>query len=150
MNTINPDSVLSASKDDYQELIDLWEASVRATHHFLQEEDIAFLKPLIFEQYFDAVNLHILKNNKNNITAFIGIKDENIEMLFVHPLYRGKGLGKRLINHALDRLKAKKVSVNEQNLQAVGFYLNMGFKVISRSETDEQGNPYPLLHMGIE
>lgn len=27
---------------EYQEVVDLWEDSDRATHHFLQEEDILF------------------------------------------------------------------------------------------------------------
>ena len=38
-----------AQAADYQALIALWEASVRATHHFLQEADITTLKPLILE-----------------------------------------------------------------------------------------------------
>ena len=37
--------------------------------------------------------------------------------------------------------------VNEQNPQARGFYEHMGFTVRERSETDDQGNPYPILRM---
>ena len=40
---------------DYDELLALWEASVRSTHHFLTEENILFYKPLIREEYFPAV-----------------------------------------------------------------------------------------------
>jgi len=39
--------------------------------------------------------------------------------------------------------------VNEQNLQGVGFYLHMGFVETGRSETDDQGRPYPLLHLRL-
>lgn len=38
-----------AERGDYQVLIALWEASVRATHHFLPEEEIAPLRELILE-----------------------------------------------------------------------------------------------------
>ncbi|MEM6580355.1 MAG: GNAT family N-acetyltransferase, partial [Pseudomonadota bacterium] len=38
--------VLSVSRDRYPELIEVWEASVRATHHFLSEEYINELKSL--------------------------------------------------------------------------------------------------------
>ncbi len=31
--------------------------------------------------------------------------------------------------------------------QACGFYDHMGFKVESRSELDDQGQPYPVLHL---
>ncbi|ERK47335.1 hypothetical protein [Faecalitalea cylindroides] len=39
------------------------------------------------------------------------------------------------------------LAVNEQNPLAKEFYEHMGFIVYKRTETDEQGNPYPLLYM---
>ena len=53
-----------AQAADYQALIALWEASVRATHHFLQEADIIALKPLILEHYFAAVDLVCAKGEE--------------------------------------------------------------------------------------
>ena len=44
----------------------------------------------------------------------------------------------------------REVTVNEQNPQAVGFYQHMGFEVYKRTETDEQGGPYPLLYMRLK
>ena len=38
-------------------LLDIWEAAVRATHHFLPESDLQVIKPLLREQYFPAVRL---------------------------------------------------------------------------------------------
>ena len=34
-----------------------------------------------------------------------------------------------------------------RNEQALGFYLKYGFSVVSRSERDGTGKPYPILHM---
>ncbi len=39
--------------------------------------------------------------------------------------------------------------MNEQNEQAVGFYLKMGSEVEGRSEHDGFGKPYPLLHLRL-
>lgn len=39
---------------------------------------------------------------------------------------------------------------NEQNPGAVGFYEHMGFRTYARSERDEQGGPYTILHMRLE
>lgn len=39
--------------------------------------------------------------------------------------------------------------MNEQNPQAQGFYEHCGWHVIGRSETDEQGEPCPILHMEL-
>ena len=108
------------------------------------------LKPLIFEQYFDAVDLRCAKNDTGEIIGFIGVADKNIEMLFISPDNRGSGIGATLTKFAIRNLAATKVDVNEQNTQAVGFYEHLGFKVIGRSEKDGQGMPYPLLHMILD
>ncbi len=134
---------------DYLEVVDVWEASVRATHHFLPEADILYFKPLILNEYLKAVYLTCVKDESGRILGFMGVYEDSLEMLFLHPDARGKGIGKRLILHAINDLKVKKVDVNEQNPQAVGFYEYMGFEIISRSELDGLGKPYPILHMQL-
>lgn len=137
------------SESDYQELTDVWEASVRATHHFLKEEDIAFFRPLVLKEFLKVVQLHCIKDNKNAIQGFIGTSGEAIEMLFVNPAVFGCGIGKALIEFSIELLGCKKVDVNEDNPQAIRFYAKMGFKIKGRSETDAFGKPYPLLHMEL-
>lgn len=137
------------TKADYPALIEVWEASVRATHDFLAESDVLALKPLILEQYFDAVDLRVAKNEAGDIVGFCGVSEGNIEMLFIAPQARGQGVGVRLVSHAINTQAATKVDVNEQNEQAVGFYQHIGFSVIGRSPLDGQGKPYPLLHMAL-
>lgn len=137
-------------KIEYSEVVALWEASVRATHHFLKEEDIEFFKPLILNTYLDAVELRSIKNSKNKIVGFLGVAEGILEMLFIHPNYRGKGIGKMLLTYSIENLNVTKVDVNEQNEQAVGFYKYYGFKAIGRSELDASGKPYPILHMELK
>ena len=137
-----------ADAGDYQALIALWEASVRATHHFLQEADITALKPLILEHYFAAVDL-VCARGEEEIAGFCGVHDGNIEMLFIAPEARGSGVGRLLVAHAIQRQGARRVDVDEQNAQALGFYQHLGFEVTGRSPLDGQGKPYPLLHMAL-
>lgn len=137
-----------ASRGDYQALIALWEASVRATHHFLPEEEIATLRELILEHYFDAVTLTCARSEQG-IAGFCGVHEGNIEMLFIDPALRGGGVGRLLVADAIARLGATRVDVNEQNEPALGFYRHLGFEVVGRSALDGQGRPYPLLHMSI-
>lgn len=54
--------------------------------------------------------------------GFMGVYETTLEMLFVDNQYQGKGIGKELLNYAIQRLGINKVDVNEQNIQAVGFY----------------------------
>lgn len=135
---------------DFYEIANVWEASVRATHHFLSETDIVILRNAILKMYLpDEENLYCVRNANREIVAFIGISNENIDMLFIHPSERGKGLGKKLIYFAINKFQIKTVDVNEQNEQAVKFYKKVGFKVVSRDEVDSAGKPYPLLHMQL-
>ena len=137
-----------ATKNKYHELIQVWELSVRATHDFLSSADIEHYKFLILEQYFDQLQLYSLVEN-NRIQGFIGLDQSNIQMLFIHPHARGCGIGKALLNFAIHQHEANSVDVNEQNQQAVGFYLHMGFRQVERFEQDAAGKPYPILSMRI-
>ncbi len=134
---------------DYQEMLVVWENSVRATHDFISDEDIEFFKPIIIEQAFPAVELRCVKNSNGAIVGFLGVHEQKIEMLFILNKARGTGIGKTLLAYATKELSANKVDVNEQNPQAVDFYQHMGFKVISRSPTDDMGKPFPILHMSL-
>lgn len=84
-----------------------------------------------------------------NQTAFIGIENNRLEMLFLSPKVRGKGLGKQLLQYAVQDYGVRELTVNEQNPQAVGFYEHLGFQTYKRTEYDEEGNPYPLLYMKL-
>lgn len=139
--------IFDVDKSDYLELIELWEASVRATHDFLPEAEIEGLKPVILNEYFDAVTLKCIKNADGKIIGFIGLSADNIEMLFIHPSAQGQGGGSKLCQYAVQQKNIIKVDVNEQNPRAILFYEKMGFQSYDRSELDEQGMPYPILHM---
>ncbi|MDR2405653.1 MAG: GNAT family N-acetyltransferase [Deltaproteobacteria bacterium] len=138
--------IRKAREKDYQELIELWEASVRVTHDFLAERDLLFYKKRLPE-YFDQAFLLALQEDKRIIHGFVGTIDDSIAMLFVHPERMGMGIGTLLLGVAMLELGARKVDVNEQNLRAKKFYEKYGFRVEGRSPVDDEGLPYPLLHM---
>ncbi|VVM54714.1 putative N-acetyltransferase YjaB [Pseudomonas fluorescens] len=143
-------SVIHTPKhSDYQELTQVWEASVRATHDFLPDSYIELLKNLVLTRYLDAVMLICTKDSRQRITGFAGVAAGKIEMLFIDPAHRGQGLGKLLLRYAMEHLNADELDVNEQNPQALGFYLQQGFEIIGRTEHDGMGQPYPLLHMRL-
>ena len=132
----------------FNELANEWEASVRATHDFLPRSYIQELRELVEHRYLDAVMLVCCRDPVNKrIAGFAGVAARKVEMLFIHPDYRGHGVGKSLLMFAINELNAIELDVNEQNPQAIGFYLKQGFEVIGRSETDGLGEPYPLLHL---
>lgn len=135
-----------ADKKDYPVLIAVWESAVKATHDFLSDEDFEFYKKHI-PIYFEHVSLYKYKDDKGVVKAFLGVADNSIEMLFVDNESRGSGIGKILLDYAVNKLNARNVDVNEQNKQALDFYYHFGFKEVSRDEYDGEGKGYPILHL---
>lgn len=141
--------VCLADTADIGNLVELWERSVRATHAFLSEADIVALKPAVAEELArQDILWWVLRNDADEVLAFLGFKNDCIEGLFVDPAHRGRGAGRLLVGLAA-RLAANdlRVDVNEQNAAAVGFYEANGFAAIGRSPTDDAGRPFPILHM---
>jgi len=144
-----PIMINSASQRDYPAIIELWELYVRASHLFLPEDYLQRIKKLL-PSILEAVKLFVhLENDQKTITGFLGVTDEKIEMLFIHPDKRGQGIGTLLNKFAIEQLHTYKVDVNEQNEQAVGFYKKIGYEVVGRTEVDGLGKPFPLLQMAL-
>ncbi|NIF48164.1 acetyltransferase [Enterobacter sp. Ap-1006] len=143
-------TIRQANPADFDALVEIWEASVRATHDFLPEENIRALKPQVRELYMPQIPMLLAAGKTGEPLGFIGCHENRIEMLFVSPESRGMGVGKQLLQYAIEHLQVDEVDVNEQNPQGVGFYLHMGFARTGRSELDGEGNPFPLLHLKLK
>jgi putative acetyltransferase len=143
------EGISAVGPEDYARVVEVWEASVRATHAFVTEADIEVIRPLVREGLPQVTHLLSVRERSGRVAGFIGVEDCKVEMLFVHPAWRGQGIGRRLLSYAVTTLGASELDVNEQNPQALGFYLRMGFEVVGRSSVDSLGKPYPLLHMRV-
>ena len=141
--------VTDRTPDRINRLLEVWENSVRATHLFLTEREIRSIIEYVPQALNEVAHLIIAEDEAGCAAAFMGIENGTLEMLFISPEERGKGLGKRLLRYGIEHYSLKRLTVNEQNLQARGFYEHMGFHVDRRTELDEQGKPYPLLYMSL-
>lgn len=138
------DSVLVAT------LVALWERSVRATHAFLSDAEVMRIKDYVPQAIEGVPELVVAYDGKGEgaaPVAFMGVAEGRLEMLFVDADARGRGIGSALLAYGIERLGVSELTVNEQNPQAVAFYTRRGFVTYRRSETDEEGGPYPLFYM---
>ena len=126
-------------------LLEIWEQSVRATHLFLSDAEVKNIKAYV-PQALKSVEQLIVAETEQPI-AFMGVQNGRLEMLFLAPEERGKGIGKQMLQYGIETYGITELTVNEQNPQAVGFYEHMGFETYKRTELDEEGDPYPLLYM---
>lgn len=144
MITVNPDKTDTL----INALILLWETSVRATHHFLSEDDIRKLIPFV-RMGLSGIETLIIAYDEQKPIAFMGVDAGKIEMLFVSPYHFSKGVGGELAELAIKQYGVRYVDVNEQNPQATGFYKHIGFEVFDCTDLDGQGNPFPILKMKL-
>ncbi|HEV8446905.1 MAG TPA: GNAT family N-acetyltransferase [Gemmatimonadaceae bacterium] len=140
--------VRAAQSTDSVRMLDIWERSVRATHHFLTENDVRALAPLVAaELESDAFGWWVLEA-ADTVVGFLGVAGNAVEALFLDPAHLRHGGGRVLVEHA-QRLAhvPLRVDVNEQNAAARRFYEALGFVVVARSPTDSAGRAFPILHM---
>ncbi|MEX3022351.1 acetyltransferase [Kluyvera sp. STS39-E] len=135
-----------SQRHESEKLISIWCRAVDATHDFLSIQDRAEIEVQVREFLPDAP-LWVTVDDDDSPVAFMLLSEHHLEALFVDPDARGGGVGRQLVEHALASIPDLTTDVNAQNTQAVGFYQKMGFVVTGRSETDDHGRPYPLLHL---
>lgn len=138
--------ITELSEQHYDDILDTWEKSVSATHHFLKTEEIKFYKVCIRKYGLPRIKLYGTYKQKQ-LCGFIGLSENKVEMLFIHPDYIGMGIGKELISFALQNPDIKLIDVNEENPRALTIYQHWGFKITSRDKLDDSGKPHPILHL---
>ena len=135
-------------------LFALWERSVRASHHFLTEEDILFYRPLVKEVLVSDMEFWTAQDYASGSPlGFMGLATGEfgeawrLEALFVEPEHFQQGVGTLLVTQARLLKGRLSLDVNEQNPDARDFYRRLGFAETGRSPLDGAGRPFPLIHM---
>lgn len=65
------------------ELVEILEDSVRATHTFLANEEIEKIKEYVPQAIKEVSDLVIIKDENNVPVRFMGIEEQKLEMLFI-------------------------------------------------------------------
>ncbi|OJG67153.1 acetyltransferase, gnat family [Enterococcus moraviensis] len=92
------------------------------------------------------MDLNVWTDGEKTI-GFSGVDGNKLEMLFLDPDFIGRGYGRQIITYLLEEKGIQYVDVNEQNQSAKLFYQVMGFEEYDRSEIDDAGREYPILHL---
>ena len=139
-------SLRASRNDDGARIVQIWRDAVDATHDFLSSEDRAKIEAEV-KGFLPSAPLTLAVDADDRPLGFMLVDGTHMEALFIDPSVRGKGVGRTLVNHALEQSHALTTDVNEQNGQAVGFYEHMGFVATGRSDLEGQGRAYPLIYL---
>ncbi|QQG27104.1 acetyltransferase [Pectobacterium carotovorum] len=138
--------ICSSTKQDTLRIMEIWCKAVDSTHHFLAIKDrLAIEKEL--SSFLPTVELTLACEPTGRAIGFMYLHNGHMEALFIDPDYHGQGIGKTLMRTALSQYARLTTDVNEQNTLAVEFYEHIGFERVGRSEVDNRGRPYPLIHL---
>lgn len=140
--------IVKSEPKHWSQLHQIWSESVKATHHFLSPEHFEIINQNLVPNYFPSVELYHLEV-QDSIAGFIGLEKNFIAMLFVSPEFMNNGVGTKLLSWAIKEHQSYWVDVNEQNEQALAYYLSKGFDIIGREEKDGMGWEYPVLHLKL-
>ena len=83
MKKLNIKEIIDRNSSLINELLEVWEDSVKATHLFLSNEEINSIKKYVPQAILGVSHLIIMENENLQPIAFMGINDTKLEMLFV-------------------------------------------------------------------
>ena len=111
-------------------LFRIWEESVKATHLFLNDEEIAAIARYVPQALQNVQDLAVAEDENDAVAAFLGVEGKKIEMLFVTPERRGRGIGRALIEFLVRKYKGRnsvlQVGTGDSPL-TIPFYEKCGF-----------------------
>lgn len=135
-----------STSHDTARILDIWSRAVDATHGFLLPADRAAIGEEV-KAFLPQMPLTLAVDVSDRPLGFMFLHEGHMEALFIHPDHHGKGIGRMLVQAAIASHPALTTDVNEQNIEAMGFYRRLGFEPTGRSDLDGQGRPYPLVHL---
>lgn len=84
------------------QLLEIWEDSVRATHHFLSDAEVNQIKKYVPQALTGVKHLIVAENEIGIPVAVMGTQDHRLEMLFISSKERGKGTESSYFQKPLD------------------------------------------------
>jgi len=136
--------IRNSTPADAERMFAIWHDAVVATHDFLSDGDIAAIAEQV-RPYLAEGEFLVAVDDDEKALGFLGATGRHVDALFVDPKMQGHGIGRAL----MAAVEADTVDVNEQNPGALAFYRRIGFEIAGRSPYDDQGRPFPILHLRI-
>ncbi len=124
---------------EIDEIMAIWARGNIKNHGFIDKDYWLENYNIVKNEYLPNSVTYVYEKN-NEIQGFISImSDGYIGALFVDEKYKRNGIGRKLINYSKNLYDNLTLKVYEKNINAILFYVAMGFKNINIS-IDESTN----------
>lgn len=143
------EKILYLDSQTLRQFMGVWEESFKSICPAIPAAELDIIRASVEDSLRSAKDLTCMKDAHGSILAFMYIKGNKIEMLYVHPRAKKQGLGKMLVTYAVSAQKVRFVDVGAEDPGARVFFEKLGFQVYDQSDRDSLGNPLPTLHMRL-
>lgn len=131
---------------DQVALLEVWYRAAVIAHHFLPAEHFEQERQAIACRYLPVAETWVYED-QGQVVGFISLLGQTVGGFFADPEMQGKGVGRSLMDHAVQLRGPLNVEVFEQNEIGRRFYSRYGFVPVSKSCHDETG--LTLIHMEL-
>lgn len=102
----------------------------------------------MIDNYFgkDEILKNILVYDDGLIKGFLQLKEREICKIYVDTFFQSKGIGKELIEYAINEYDANNLWALEKNERAISFYIKHGFNLTGEKKFEEDTIEY-LVHL---
>lgn len=124
---------------DIDRIMNIWIESTIKAHDFISKEYWEDNYNTVKDVYIPISETFVYED-KEGIKGFISIiNNEFIGALFVDRKYQSSGIGKKLIDYAINRYKKLNLAVYKDNKKSVDFYINRGFEIVKEQLNEDSG-----------
>lgn len=128
------------SSKDLDSVLELWLDTSLQAHDFVADGFWESQVESMRDIYIPASETYVYEVEQN-IVGFYSLYENNLAAIFVSAEFQGRGIGKKLLNHAKEQRAALTLSVYKENQASYQFYLSQGFRVISEQNDEHTGHP---------
>ena len=130
---------------DLADLLEVWYAASRVAHPFLTEEFLDQERGNIVEVYLPKAETWVFEKDRR-VAGFLSLLGNEVGAIFVRPELHGRGIGRALMDRAMEVHDRLEVEVFKENEIGRAFYDRYGFKPIREHVHEETG--HEVLRLG--
>ncbi|MDU4939339.1 MAG: GNAT family N-acetyltransferase [Clostridium sp.] len=145
-------NIRKATKNDLSRIAEIYVFNNRMNYWPIFKDDGFSFGELqvvtMIDHYFekDEILKNILVYDDGLIKGFIQMKEREICKIYVDTFFQSKGIGKELIEYAINKYEANNLWALEKNERAISFYIKHGFNLTGEKKLEEDTIEY-LVHL---
>ena len=137
-------SIRPLQEADLDTVVDLWLKSSIKAHSFIEASFWEGQVNAMREVYIPSADTWVA-DYEGMLVGFVSLNEEMLAALFVHPFFQGNGVGKQLLQFAMEQSDSLVLSVYKENKRAMDFYRKQGFEAIQEQVDKHTGMPEVIM-----